>query len=123
MDIKIMGEDGKEKIESQVTPSNGEKSVEPYETGELLLPQIGEIFNLTPNEVNESKGKINTILDYAKTQTEDRSVEGLKWAIRSLQDKVGTPPLGQKWLPFLAEYAFIALETGKWEEKKRSFEK
>lgn len=120
MDIKILDEQGVEKTQEEVKEPVNEQ---PYKLGELLVPQIAEMFNLNPNELTENKAKLNTVLDYAKTQTDDHTAEGLKWAIRKLQDRVGTPPLGQKWLPYLAEYAFVAMETTKWNEKMESFER
>ena len=71
---------------------------------------MGQLFDLTPVQCQKYANKLRTLIDYAETQTDDRSVIGIKWAIRSLQGKVGTPPLGQKWIAYLTEYAHLKLE-------------
>jgi hypothetical protein len=78
---------------------------------EIVLNSIGQIFDFKPSEISQYKDKLGTIIEYARTQTDDKSPEGLKWAIRSLQGKVGTPPLGEKWVNYLAQYAYIKMES------------
>jgi len=110
MDIKIVDNKGNEvpveEVPKEFTPSD----TSPFKEGEMLIQQVGQIFDMTPVECQKYMNKLNTLIDYAKTQTEDRTPEGIKWAIRSLQGKVGTPPLGQKWIAYLAEYAHLKLE-------------
>jgi len=62
--------------------------------GTLLTERVAQLFDLKPSEVSKYTSKLNTLIDYAKVKTEDHSVSGLKWAIKSLGTKLGTPPLG-----------------------------
>lgn len=104
MDIKIVDQVGNEVSQEPTTPGNPATVIE---GGELLHQQIGTLFDLKPSEVSRFKGKINTLLDYAKSKTEDHSVEGLKWAIRDLSFRIGTPPLGEKMINHLTRYAML----------------
>ena len=108
MDIKILDDKGVE-VQQESAPINPSDTVA-VKDGEIFVQQVGNIFNFTPLECAKYKDKINTLIDYAKTQTDDHSLEGIRWAIRSLQGKVGTPPLGQKWITYLTEYAYLKLE-------------
>lgn len=53
--------------------------------------------------------KLRTILEWAKLQTEDQSPEGIKWAIRDLQMKIGSPKAGESHIDYL--YSFVALSS------------
>ena len=121
MDIKIVDQQGKEVVEEQPTEAKTPATA-PVLEGELLQQSVGQVFDLTPNQVNKYKNKIDTLIEFAKTQTEDHSIEGIKWAIRSLQGKVGTPPLGEKWITYLAKYAWIKLEGRKVEKEVEQYE-
>jgi hypothetical protein len=95
----------------------------PYIEGDLLIQSVGQIFDMRPNEIQSSKEKLNLLIDYDKSITEDHTTEGLKWAIRSLQGRVGTPPLGEKWLPYLTKYAYIKLESLKMQKEVEKYER
>ena len=74
MDIKVLDQQGQE-IKQE------EKKVEAdyYETrpdGVLLIEQIGQLFDFKPSEIHSYKTEIQTLIDYAKTKTEDHSPEG-----------------------------------------------
>lgn len=68
------------------------------------------------------KHDIQILLDYAKSQTKDHSPENLKWIIRSLELKLGTPPLAEKRIKWLARYAYLSMESKKIEDEKKQFE-
>lgn len=114
MDIKIVDATGQEVSQEATTPGNPATVIS---EGELLHQQIGTLFDLKPSEVSRFRGKINTLLDYAKSKTEDHSVEGLKWAIRDLSFKIGTPPLGQKLIDHLTRYAMLRTDHAKLEKE------
>lgn len=121
MDIKIISpETGKEAIPEA---EREESKTVPVVTGDLLINSVGQMFDFKPSEVGKYKDQISTLIEYAKTQTEDRTPEGLKWAIRSLQGKVGTPPLGEKWVTYLTRYAYLKLESLKLKEQINKYER
>lgn len=117
MNIKIVGQE-----ETPQEPQVMQTQQTPYIEGDLLIQSVGQIFNMRPQEIQASKERLNLLIDYAKTQTDDHTTEGLKWAIRALQGRVGTPPLGEKWLPYLSKYAYIKLESLKMQKEVEKYE-
>ena len=94
----------------------------PVVDGDLLIQSVGQIFDLRPREIQGSKERLNLLIDYAKSVTTDHTTEGLKWAIRALQSRVGTPPLGERWLPYLSKYAYLKLESIKLQKEVENYE-
>ena len=121
MDIKVVDQKGEEVPVEQVANPNPSDTT-PVKDGEIFIQQVGSIFDFTPQEAVKFRTKLNLLIDYAKTQTEDHSLEGIRWAIRSLQGKVGTPPLGQKWINYLTEYAFLKMEQMRLQQKTQEYE-
>jgi len=120
MNIKIVDQQGEEvKPEAQVEMRTQQT---PIIEGDLLIQSIGQIFDMRPREIQEDKDKLNLLIDYARTITDDHTPEGLKWAIRSLQGRVGTPPLGERWLPYLTKYAYLKLEDDKLRKEVERYE-
>jgi hypothetical protein len=119
MEIKIVDQEGQEIPQEEkkldATPTPG------IPDGVLLVEQIGQLFDFKPSEVSQYKTKIRTLIDYAKLKTDDHSPEGLKWALRNLQLKVGTPPIGEKMINYLTRYAYLYLETKKLEKEREMF--
>lgn len=114
-EIKVIEElTGKELTE---TPVNNTPEAEILPTGNLLRDSIAQMFDLKPSEISKYDSKLDTLIQYAKMKTEDHSPAGLKWAIRSLGTKLGTPPLGEKLLPYLTRYAYLYLESNKIEKE------
>src|SRR3990167_11270334 len=106
MDIKIVGTTGEEVKQEPMKESDSL----PVITGDLMVQSVGQMFDMRPAEILTWKEKIGLLIDYAKTQTDDRTPEGIKWAIRSLQGRGGTPPLGEKWGNYLSKYAWLKLD-------------
>ena|SRR3990167_843019 len=94
----------------------------PIVDSDLLIQSVGQIFNMRPQEIQNQKDKINLLIDYAKTVSENHSPEDLKWAIRALQSRVGTPPLGEKWLPYLSKYAWLKLDEVRLKKEVEQYE-
>lgn len=121
MDITILdpktGIPVKEEKTEPVTPPNVEGGQD------MLYQQIGELFDLKPSEISLHKDRIDTLIQYAKTQTEDTSSTGIKWAIRNLSFKVGTPPLGEKLINYLGKYAWVKLEQAKLDKEVNQYER
>ena len=122
MEIKVISPEGKEVIPEKPKEFK-EPETTPVITGDLLFQQVGQMFDFKPSEIGQYHDKLDTLIAYAKTQTDDRTPEGLKWAIRSLQGKVGTPPLGEKWINYLTTYAYIKLESLKFAEAAKKYER
>lgn len=78
---------------------------------ELEATAMADILGFDLNEASRYQDKVETLLDWAKTQSDDHSPENLKWVIRELSFKIGSPPLGQKLVNWLAEYAYLHKES------------
>jgi hypothetical protein len=120
MDIKIVDNQGVEEVPEV------REAKEPGETtnyDDLLITSVGQLFDMKPSEMGAMKDKIQLLIDYARTQTEETSPESIKWAIRSLQGKVGTPPLGEKWINYLSKYCYLKLEGLKLKAETENYER
>lgn len=89
------------------TPEN----LSPPITGELEVNALSDVLGLSREETGKYHDKIDTLLEWAKSKTDDHSLENLKWVIRDLGFNLGTPPLGQKLVNWLAEYAYLNKES------------
>ena len=81
-------------------------------SSELELNAITSALDIEGDDSNYTD-EIRWLLDYAKDQSEDNTVEGLKWAIRELETKLGTPPFLEDRVKFMARYAFLFMEGKK----------
>lgn len=120
MEIKVVNQSGEEIVEEpRVVGEPGETT----NYDDILITSVGQLFDMKPSEMGAMKDKINLLIDYARTQTDETSPESIKWAIRSLQGKVGTPPLGEKWINYLSKYAYLKLEGLKLQKETEQFER
>jgi hypothetical protein len=89
--------------------------------GDFLADSVASTLNIDSTEVSKFKLKIDTLIKYAKSKTDDHSPEGIKWALRNLSVKLGTPPLGEKLINYLHGYAKLYLQGKEIEEHKSRF--
>lgn len=123
MDIKIIGDNGQEVV-PESKPFVSEQSISAPVMPELESKAVGQVMGLEKeSELGQYRDEIQTLLDYAKSQTTDHSLDNLKWVIRSLEYKIGTPPLSEKRISYLARYAYLLTEGKKIEKEKELFEK
>lgn len=118
MDIKIVNEQG------EVEETKREAMADPQglqQDGVLMVQQVGELFDYKPSELAEHKDKIKLLIEYAKTKTDDHSPAGIKWAIRDLQMKLGTPPMAERLINYLHRYAYLYLDGKRVEREKEKF--
>lgn len=115
MDIKIIG----------ASPTETEV-LEEKEVGKLEGANDGEINTIAVRQVldiespSEYKSEINTLLEWAKATTGSDDYMELKWAIRDLQMRIGTPLHGDR-VKNLARYAYLDLEDKRIQKEKKSF--
>ena len=81
-------------------------------SSELELNAITSALDIEGDDSNYTD-EIRWLLDYAKDQSEDNTVEGLKWAIRELETRLGTPPFLEDRVKFMGRYAFLFMEGKK----------
>lgn len=70
---------------------------------------IANMLGIERSEIGRNSSKLNTLIDWAKLNTD--SEEDIRWTIRRLESRLGTPPLGMSKLNQLAEYAFLWMQS------------
>lgn len=81
---------------------------------EALIKAVEQVMGLdNDSERSRYAPKVNTLLEWAKTQTKDHTPESIMWAIRSLELKTGTPPLAEKRINYIARMAYLLMENKK----------
>lgn len=121
MDIKIVDSSNNEiKQDTEVkTPETLDAPALP----ELLNNAVEQVMDLESSEdKSRYRDDIEILLEYAKAQSKDQSPENIKWAIRSLELKLGTPPLAEKRIKYVSRYAYLWLESNKIKSEMKSFE-
>lgn len=89
-EIKIVDENGVEKAQEPKSELKSENNISSPVLPELQEKAIFQVVGLDDsNEQSAYRHKAQTLLEYAKSQTEDHSPENLKWIIRSLELKLG----------------------------------
>ena len=120
-----------------MTINDYDTSKKPVEQNELKTPEnlsppiregletgaFTEVLGLSKDDAGKYHDKIDTLIEWAKTQSDDHSLENLKWTIRELGFKLGTPPLGEKQVNYMAEYAFLSLESQKVAKRLKEYER
>ena len=90
---------------------------------ELMRSSIEQVMGLEESgEKHRYRDKVDTLIEYVKTQTTDMSPESVKWVIRSLELKLGTPPFSEKRINYVAQFAYLMSEKRKLDSEIKSFE-
>lgn len=113
--IKIVDEQGQEARQEEpkeYTPPTGLDA--PFETDRLA---VADVMGLEKKEMGTYADKIDTLLKFARLQEPKASPEKIKWIIRDLDMRLGTGPLAQKRINYVARIAYLRLEKNKIEEE------
>jgi len=91
--------------------------------GEFILrSSVEEAMGLESKEdKHRYQDKVDTLIEYVRTQTKEMSPEAIKWVIRSLELKLGTPLFSEKRINYVAQYAWLCMETDRLEKEKEKF--
>jgi len=91
---------------------------------ELETKAVADVMGLKDDsEAYQYKEKVQTLLDYVKTIQKNPSPEDIRYFIRKLEMEVGSPPLSEKKIVYLARYAWLKTEEGKLQKEKELFTK
>jgi hypothetical protein len=100
------------KLESKeqfTTSASGEVA-----TLELQHKAIGQVLGIDDDsKLNRGESKLNTILEYVKSQTKDLSPENIKWVVREMTMRMGTPGRSESPIDYISRYCFLAMENKK----------
>lgn len=122
MDIKIVNESGEnveKSVENEVKTPDKMEVVNPYAIEEMSIHQILEL----DGDADKQKysPEIKTLYNWVKTQTKDLSPENIKWTVRELQLKLGTPPFGEDRVKHLSRFAYLDMEGKRIDEEKKKY--
>lgn len=120
MNIRMVTPEGKVIEEtpetSQAIASSAATTIS--QEGEIDKTALSQVLGLeNDSERSQYKDQLQTVLKWAK-QEGYKNPDDLKWMIRSLQTKLGTPPLTERWITRVARYAFLDMETQKMKEEQ-----
>ena len=87
--------------------------------GEIARTAAAHVLGVKADEMAENKEKLTTVVLWAKEQTDDYSVTNLKWVIKNLEMKLGTPDFGETRLTKVARFAHLDLEGRRIEQEKQ----
>jgi hypothetical protein len=82
-----------------------------WERYDSLTHSVGNYLNIKMDdkaEYSRMKDKIAMIRDYAKSKASSEDSLDILWSLRSLENRLGSPPLGEKRINYL--YKWIRLE-------------
>lgn len=112
MDIKIVGPTP---TETENLEQRDSQSIEsPSNMDQIAIKQVLEI------EGDKYSNELETLLEWAKTQVKDDDPISLKWAIRDLRMRIGTPT-HEDAVKHLARFAYLDLEEKRIKREKESF--
>lgn len=121
MDIKVITPEGHPVEEPKEIPSPND--VGGSQPDEINQKEIGRVLGLeNESDFNKYQPNLKTLVDYAKSQTTDHSSENLKWIVRSLNAKLGSPPFGEDRVKFITRYAYLLSEEKRIDAERKKFE-
>lgn len=113
-EIRTVNESGEVVQDTPKEVSETQKNISAPVVPELQERAVSQALGLeSDTEISKYKGNLGTILEWAKTKTKDHSPEGLKWVIRNMELRLGTPPFGENRVRYLARYAYLQMESNK----------
>lgn len=121
MDIKVVTPEGNTVEEPKAIPSPSD--VGGSQPDEINQKEIGKLMGLeNESDFNKYQPNLKTLVDYAKSQTTDHSPENLKWIVRSLSAKLGSPPFGEDRIKFISRYTYLLNEQKRIDAERKKFE-
>lgn len=122
-DIVIIDpETNKPKVEETPKETVSENNVSAPVTEELQKDAVYRIMGLDSYEdQHKYRSDVDVLLDWVKAEKPNPSREDIKWALRELEVKLGTPPLAEKKISYFTRFAYLELEGRKLEAEKKMF--
>lgn len=122
MDIKIVDPHGEEVKSENVEIKDPVAPIGDVPPDDMYQHEIAKLFGIEDKQFSKYQTDFKTLVDYAKSQTTDHSPENLKWIIRSLELKLGTPHFGEDRVKFITRYAYLLKEEHRINDEKKKFE-
>lgn len=121
--IQIVDEGGKV-VESQPQEIKNPNTLVSPGSPELQIKAVASVLGIeNASDITKNQDKLETLAEYAKLKSSDRSLEGIKWALRKLGERLNTPTAGEKWIDYMTRYAYLELESLKIKAEQKRFKK
>lgn len=123
MDIKVVGmtqdKTDLEKIQEKNDESLPQSVIESSEPGEIAIIAVKQVLEID-RDSTDYDSELSTLVDWAREQTGGDDPTELKWAIRDLRMRIGTPSFGDA-IKHLSRFAYLDLEEKRIKKEKQSF--
>lgn len=81
---------------------------------------VHQVLEIDGSDKATYEGDVKTLIEWAKEKTGSEDYSTLKWAIRDLQLKIGTPAFGDR-IKNLSRFAYLELEENRIKKEKETF--
>jgi len=117
--IRDVSQEGEIAPEAEEKPIQSEKSISAPVFNELAERAIFESLGIEgETEKHKYYSNMQTLFDYAKSQGGEMTPEAVKSIIRELEIELGSPPISEKRISYLARYAYLRLEESKLKQER-----
>ncbi len=91
---------------------------------ELAEKAIHQAFGLeNDSEKHQYQDKVDTLMEYIKTRVPDiKNIERIMSEIRDLELKLGSPPISEKRINYVARYAYLLMDEAKVKNERKKME-
>lgn len=130
--VDAQGNLANDPIEPKVTASETNETVTSDEKTHVSAPVFPELaekaihhaFGLeTENEKRQYQDKIDTLMEYIKLKVPDlKNQERIMSEIRDLELRLGTPPISEKRISYVARYAYLLMDSMKIKQEIKKME-
>jgi len=112
----LIGKDPKtesQEIETILDKQSNINSASPleWEKYDPIYHSVTNYFGLKMEDFSRFQSKIDVIKSWAEESAKSKERVDLLWAIRNLENRLGTPPMGERRINHI--YRWIRLETAK----------
>ena len=123
MDIKIVDTSGNEASDPRSNESHTPDSISMRDTGEIDRIMVAQVLDMDLKEMGKSKNKIDTLMAWARAEADSDNPMHLKWVIKNLEARLGSPNFGETRIAKLSRYAYLNMEGKRIEAEKMSLVK
>lgn len=117
MEIKIIKPDSTD-VEEIETEHNNSEGLEGDNAGEISKIAVKQVLDIERDD-SDYDDDVSTLVKWAKMKAGDDPMD-MKWAIRDLQMRLGTPTYGDH-IKHLTRFAYLEMEENRIKKEKDSF--
>jgi len=122
MDIKVVDKSNTSPVKSVADEVKPPATMTVSAMPEMDQKAIQQALGLeNDGDKTKYKHEVDLLLQWAKENAKGKTPDDLKWAIRTLELRVGTPPISENRVRYLAQYAYLASEHKRIENDMKKF--